>query len=322
MKKIFKRISDIFKTRAFIGSLIFAVALWGYTSLSGEYSTIVEVPLEVELPPDRALEAPLPENVSVEVNGMGWTLFTLIYFNPNKKCEIDLTKINIKDTIYQISRTQIQKGLKSIETVKTNDVAPETIVLKTGLIGKYKVPVIPKVSISPQSGFIVVGKVMVIPDSIIISGNDKVVSKITQWETIPSEYRDVNRSFQDDVLLKDTLSGIIELSEERVMIVAEVQQFADKEYPDIPVRIVGGKPSSTHRIEPLYVSVSVRAGIEMIDNLNPSDIEVTIDYYSIINDSTGIIRPKVSLPPEMTLLRINPPYIYHYVKDGSMIKPN
>ena len=68
----------IFKTKrwvnskSFWGSLLFAMALWGYTSLNTEFNEQIEVPLYVKLPANRAMESELDKTVTIAVKGTGW----------------------------------------------------------------------------------------------------------------------------------------------------------------------------------------------------------------------------------------------------------
>lgn len=272
------------------------------------------VPLEVELPESRAIEDELPENIMVEVSGSGWNLFNLIYINSNKKCEIDLTKEKFQDSLYEINRLVIQRSLISLETVDPKDFSPDRIILKTGKVGKYTIPIVSNIEINPQKGFLVIGELELQPDSVQISGNDKLVKLIKSWSTQKKVYQGVNRDISDKIMLKDTLGGIVKLDRKTIEFDVEIKQYADKEFLDIPFKIVGGNLNKRNKLEPSLFQVTLRGGVDEIDQMEASDISIEIDYNDVLNDSTGIIIPKVIIPKNAELLRLDPSYIYHTIE--------
>ena len=95
--------------------MLFAIALWSYTSFNSTYKTFISVPINVILPKERAIEAQIPRFVDIEVNGTGWNIFNLIYFNNSKKIIVDLSNKVIEDSIYTISRNELVKSVQSMK---------------------------------------------------------------------------------------------------------------------------------------------------------------------------------------------------------------
>ena len=73
-----------------------------------------------------------------------------------------------------------------------------------------------------------------------------------------------------------------------------------------------------HKIEPRYFSVTLSGGIDVINKLQQENISISINYQDILNDSTGIIKPTVTIPNNTKLLSISPKYIIH----NEIIKSN
>lgn len=309
-----KRVKKILLSKSFIGSILFALALWSYSSLNSEFTTYVEIPLKVLLPPNRAIEEPLPATISAEVRGSGWHLFNLLYFNTSKICDIDLTKVSINKDLYSITRVEIIKNIQHLGNLEIRDVQPDNMNIITGAVGVYRVAVIPVVNIQCLEGFTVVGSVRCQPDSIRLTGNDKIVRGISRWLTQNSEFYNVHKSFSAMVPLSDSLSdrGVF-TSQSQVAIKAEVQQIAELTFDDIPVKIRGGAAPQSHLLSPMILRVTVRAGAEQLETLTAEEIVASIDYSRLLNDSTGIVIPEVSVPDGYKLLSFEPKYIYHFV---------
>lgn len=306
-----KIIKKLFASKAVIGSVLLAVALWSYTSLSDTYISLVKLPLIINLPEDRAIEVNPPERISIEVRGSGWEIFNLLFFNTAAKVEIDLQKTKIRDSIYRINRNDIIKNVFHLTNLQAIDVVPQQIVLYTGSKISKEVDVISNLKINPKEGFIVIGEQQLSPGKITISGNKKIIDDIENWRTKHTVIKDVFSDFQINVPLQDTMQNIVELSRSRVLISAEIQQAAEMVFYDIPVKINGGSLPDNHLISPSIIRVKVRSGIEELDSLLPDQIEATIDFGEIINDRTGYIKPDIKVPENIDLIGMEPDFIHH-----------
>lgn len=307
-KKYFRNISK----KSLLGAFLFAMALWMYASLSSSYTTLIKLPLEIQLPENRSFEEAPTASVFVEAKGTGWNLFNLIYFNNSKRINIDLSQTVINDSIYIIARSTLLKGVQSLERVELTDVLSDNITIKTGSVTTYSVPVVPDLTILPSDGFFVVGKPQLEPDVIEIRGNDKIVSQIKSWTTKPAVYDGKNRIFSDYLELSDSLHGIVKLNRKNVKFNAVIQQTAEVTFDEIRISIRGGAPPKNHVLYPDFISITFRGGISEIVELTPDRVSVTLQYADIANDKTGILIPKIEFPGNLEVIGMSPQQIYNY----------
>ncbi len=308
----FKRLKRIIKSRSFLGSILFAASLWGYTSLNHEYTPFVKIPLDIILPKDKAIENPLPQNISIKVKGSGWQLFYLIFFNSTKECIVDLSDNDISEDEYTVTRADILKGIQNIVDVETIDVLPESMKLVIGQLVTRKVPVNPIISISPRAGFVAMTDFKISPDSIEITGNETTVRNIKFWNTETIIIEGVYKPTSMSLALSDTLSTIIKKSRTTINISFDVQQEADITIFDVPVQIRGGSLPKNHKLKPSRINVVVQGGVNQIAAISKYNIESFVDYNELINDSTGIVTPKVEINQSVSKYHLSPQYIYHY----------
>lgn len=309
LKKIFSIRVKI--TKSIIGAIIFAISLWGYTSLNQNYITKLNVPLEIQLPNNRALESEPIENVTLEVKGNGWQLFNLLYFNQSKKCLVDLNNTIMDVGSYQIERNEILKSVL-FTNVETIDVIPSSFEINTGAIGEKIVDIIPNFTIETKDGYTLRDEPVIKPDKIKIKGNRKILDEITSWGTERKVFKEINEHFYRKINLSDTLENVIELSHSQVEVVVEIESIASMEYLDLPLRIKGGKLNSNRQISSDKFDIVVSGPISKIEKLNPSNISITLEYSNIISSNKTILVPKVNLPKGINLNTINPKYIYSY----------
>jgi len=307
----FNSTKKIFTSKALIGSVLLSIALWSYTSLSDTYISLVNLPLIINLPQDRAIEVNPPEKITIEVRGSGWEIFNLVFFNTTAKVEIDLAKEDIRDSVYKISRNDIIKNVFHLTNLQAIDVVPNQIVIYTGSRISKEVPVVSNLVVFPKDGFMLIGNQGIMPSMVTISGNEKALVNIKEWKT---SYIEINKVFQDfrvNVTLLDTLQNIVKLSRNSVNISGDIQQAAELTFYDIPIRVNGGSLPDNHIISPKFLRISVRSGIDELETLIPENIEATINFSDIINDKTGYIRPNITLPDKIDVINVTPQFISH-----------
>ncbi len=297
-----------------MGSLLFALGLWAYTSLNGTYVTVVQVPVGIRLPEDRALETMLPQYISVEARGTGWNLFNLIFFNSTKKCIIDLSRKIINDSLYTISKSDLLNGIQAFEKVDAKEIYPEVIPIKTGIVHEKEIPIVPNILITPREGFMTVGDLSIFPDKVLIRGNNKVLDRINSWSTDLYTFKDVNKPFNVPVQLKDAPGMNVRLSGSSVMLSANIEQRAELMFIDVPVSISGSSMPKNHYISPRFITVVVRGGIEELSALEKSDIIVSVNYDDLVRDSSGIVIPQVDVPKNIKVISKEPAFLFHVNK--------
>jgi hypothetical protein len=320
LRKVFENVSK----KSYFGAVLFAVALWFYTSLSSEYTTLVNMPLIIQLPEDRAFEEPPPSNVLIEAKGNGWNLFNLLFFNNSKKVYIDLKNSRITESEHEIGRNTILKGVQSFERVELSDVLNEKIILKTGRVTSYVVPVEPNLKIIPTDGFFLVGKPVLEPNEIEIRGNEKIVKNIKSWFTKNTVIENKNAPFTEKLELSDSLNGIVKLNLNSIKFSADIQQTAEITFDELRISIRGGIIPNNFKLYPTFISVTFRGGINDIMNLNPDKISVHLNYADIVNDKTGILIPKIDFPGNLKIIQTFPKYIHNHkvVETNSLSKLN
>ena len=319
MKTKIRKILKLISSKTFLGALAFSFSLWLYINLNTEFVSFVKIPLYIVLPENRAIEMELPEYVSVEVRGTGWSIFNLSYLNTSAQCNMDLTGEIINDSVYAISRTDFIKNLSDMGNVQAIDVVPNSFNLKTGKIGEYAVVVEPDITIIPSDGYTVVGDIVVRPNLINIKGNDRKIRGFTKWKTERLEFEEVSDDINVNVSLSDTLSNIIELSTGEVNISADIQKLTEIRVKDVRLKFNGAALPDEHKITPLFFDVTIRAGIDEIENFNSEEIELYVNTIDVVNDSTGIIRPILTLPKRVKSLGIYPPYLKHTITQNKTV---
>ncbi len=301
-----------YKSKKFWGAFLVALAFWGYVSLNDNYNIVITVPLTVEPPQNRANLTSLPNKINTDISGTGWSLINNLYFNNIKRCHIKLDDIQTQDSIYTITPVDMQKGLQNLTKVSFNRFVPNAIKIITTKLDSKEIEVIPKINIEPAIGFSQVGKVKVSPANVTIKGNRELLKNIEQWFTEQLTFENVTSSFSKQVYLADSMSSIVKVVPEIVTISAAIQHYAELTLEDIPIKIKGSnKILSNYSLKPHHFSITLSGGIDIIKKLDNNDVSIAVQYKDIVNGSTGILKPEITIPPYTKLVKIEPEYIFY-----------
>lgn len=292
------------KWHIFVFSLLFSFLLWISVNLGGRYQTFIKIKVEaVNLPKGKALLDPLPDNLNIKFSGPGWQLASM-YFNPNLKCEIDLSVLAKKDFISL--KDDFPRMVKLPMNVQPIEIYPDSLFISLDDYIEKKVPVKPNVIVSCLSGYGVVGDVDINPSYVKISGPRSILRNIDFWRTAYNEYRDVKEKITTIIPLSDTLRGIVNLSHEMVGINVEVQMTAEQEYKDIPLTLADFPNEHRITIMPNRADVMIRSGVDKLAAFDRSQIKVIIRYKQIEYDSLGYLIPEVIVPKGLKPIRLTP----------------
>ena len=312
-----KKIRKAITSRSLWGSFLFAVALWGYTSLNSEYKAVIKAPLTIQLPPAYSIENPIPATIGIVVKGSGWHLFNYFVFKSPARCFIDLTHENFINDEFQIPRTDFIKGLQNLMSVEPLDVLVETAKLKIGLSKMKLVPIKSLISIIPRKGYTIVGDIEIDPDSVLITGNDKIIKNFKSWNTIPLNLNNISSNIEGNLALEENLSQIIKINPDEIKFKAKIELTSNITISDVYVIITGNKLPDNQIIYPRYISITFSGGVDEISKLSSDDIRTYLDYSEIVKDTTGILQPKIKFDEKIKILKIDPPYLYHRIRANS-----
>ncbi len=312
LKLLKEKIKNFASSKTFGSCLLLALILWLYVSFNDKYQTMLEVPLIIEPPADRACENLSADKLLIDVSGTGWYLFKNLNLNTTKRCYIKLSDVPFKqaDSSYTITSVDMQKGIQNISKISLNRFFPDKINIKTSSVITKEVPIKSNIQITPAKGFALVGNIQITPANTIIKGNINVINNINEWFTEKVKIENVTASFIKQINLSDSMNSILKLNPKIVNISATIQPYAEITLEDIPLMINANEQLlTTYSICPKYFSVTLSGGIDVINKVNIKDIFISINYQDILDDSTGIIKPIIVIPTDTKLLNMNPKYV-------------
>ncbi|MGB9702189.1 MAG: hypothetical protein ACPL1A_05595 [Candidatus Kapaibacteriota bacterium] len=316
-----KKLRETLRSRGVLLSFAFAFSIWLYITLQNTFSIYIDVPVVLKLSEEQTIESTIPKYLTVEVRGKGWDLFNLKYFGKSQKCFLNLTKYPNNLKSIDINYTKLVQSLIGFEQFEIKSITPESFSLVTSSISSEMKIVKSNIEIEPRDWFTLVGEIQIIPDSVETKGNKKVLDSIKNIFTENLKINDAYHDIAGTINLINELDPIIKINPKQVNYIAKIQQRCDFQINQVPIKIQGGVLPTNQIISPLFLTLYISGGIDEISSLNYDEIKATLTLDDIINDTTGILTPKIDLPPSIKVLKFDPPFVYHYtLKYGTLVQ--
>ncbi|NQU27074.1 MAG: hypothetical protein HQ528_02160 [Candidatus Marinimicrobia bacterium] len=284
-----------------IGSFLLAFLLWLFVSSQKEFTTDLEVTIEVRnIQAMKTLRQEIPRTANVRFRGTGRALLEAILLKNilDLKLVVDLERIQ---TDYEfVLNDYYERYPQKIDIPSTFDITyievvyPRTLHIALDDIMVKKVPVIQEIIVDPAPGHLILGGPVLAPAEVEISGPKELLKDIDRVylpkDTLLNLDEPVKRRYE-----LETLNRLINVSEPEILYSLDVQAIGERIITDVPVSVINILPNLRVFVNPATVSLTITGGIKQIAGVKPDDIGVVIDFRRQWNPRQQFYEPVVSL---------------------------
>ncbi|NWF90472.1 MAG: YbbR-like domain-containing protein [Ignavibacteriaceae bacterium] len=292
-------------------SVLISCVLWASISLTNEYNTKIKLPIKFTNVPDGYVTTSLTaQNVNLTVKGRGWNLLNAILVSKND-FNVDLgNKAKKKDVVNLNSFASENTWLTS--KLQILDINPSTLAYSLERIAYAKVKLVPHLKVEFKPGYGLGSDIIVVPESVLISGPAQKISEIKEYPTEVLEIHKLSEKTEREV----GIQAFPELNSDvkKATITLDVQRIVEKTFDNIPIKILEIPTDRDVVLFPNKIQVSLRGGIDVLGKLSKEKIFASVYYRNVVLDSTGTILPNVSIPKHTELVYIKPDKLKYIIK--------
>lgn len=273
-----------------LAALGLAAVVWAGVAAEQPTTQRIAINLRVQAPEGRPLTRSLPEIHGVFL-GPARELLKLYANPPVIRVSIPDTSV---DSVYTVKIIPENVELPKSTAVRTESVEPRVITVALENVARRTVPVTPRVSVRPDSGFAVLGGIAVSPDSVLLLGPGERLVHIREVSTVPIELSGVSGPIHRAVQLDTTGLGPVRPARRDVEISTTVGPVSERVLMGIPV-IVRADRGAAWSSEPPAVIVTVRGPTARLVHLTRDSVEV-----AALPEGTGrpeTVKLEVVAPP-------------------------
>ncbi len=295
-----------------IGSFLVASAFWFSVTMSGTFRTHFDVPLIVtNMPRDIALVSALPKSVDVLLQANGWQL---LFMTAGKQMAFEIPGSRLRAGVIQTNRA-LNEVMQLPAGVTAMRVYPETLFVQVDRFMKKTVPLQhASVSMKFKDGFGMLGEPELTPDSVTLSGAERILRQIKSWPVESRSYTELSIPVAEDIKVKDSLPGVIRYNLDKVNLYIPTEQLADMWFRGVRVQVKHVPENREVLLGQQTIDVSVRGGVNVLSLYTAQDISVAIEFDDIVADTSGTIIPTLTLPDKLRLLKMDPPAIRYTLR--------
>lgn len=278
-----------------------ALVFWLVIQLSKSHEVIIETPLSVHVPDGKTLLNRPPVSLKLKVFSKGWNLLSSDY--DKELQELSLTVNHDKTYDYQqLEEIILSKLPKKIEVAS---ILPSSLSFKLDNYMQKKVPVKPVTEVNTINQFQLSNKIQLLPDTIEISGPASVVSSISFIKTKKISAKNLKENYYGKIDIIPQKNKQVQYQSDAVNFIMTIEQFSEKELY-VPISLENDTTNSI-RIVPQTAKVTCTVGLTKYNELQPSDIELTVNLQDVnfekVNKLPVIVKKK---PSYISKLRIHP----------------
>ena len=283
-------------------SLLLAFFMWSIMKLSASYSSYVRYRIEASTNiPGRSNTAVSTDVLVIGAKSTGFHIIQNLQGDQGNALMLD--EIDGKhfhkyredgDLFYLLPdniRQKIQDALGA--DVKVESLATDTLFFEFPVQGNRKVAVVASSAIKYGKQFMPYSEIILKPDSVLIYGDEAVISNIHHVTTQAIKSNDTQHSLSGVVKL-NPLKGV-RFSQEEIFYSQEVGRFVEHTV-NVPVTI-GNAPSYANvAIVPQEVTIKYRQPFVGASAYSQQDFSVVVEYDEILRKD--VVKPNVARMPE------------------------
>ena len=287
--------------------LVVSIIFWYLNALSKEYTTIISYPVKYEdFPSGKVLVSDLPEKLEIKVKGFGFTIlrskltsYIKPVLLPVNIFRLDIQRKDNQYIYYLLSRyTKEWIGNQLGSELQLISLLPDTLFFKfTDVIDK-KVPVhlVSRFDFAKQ--FMQNGKIVINPDSIVVSGPQVILDTLKAISTYKLEIKGIKDTITKEVSLFP-ISKIL-FKTKKVFVTIPAVKYTEMVL-NIPIESVNVPDSLKLKTFPAYISLSCWVGISDYDKMTPFMFRASIDYNILKNNPSNKVKINLTKIPAMVI---------------------
>jgi hypothetical protein len=295
-----------------LGAILFSIVVWISVNMRNEFTAEMQMPVVIEnLRAGSALRYPIPKQMTVRFRGSGWLIAGLSLF-PDIRYYIDASHLTLRK--FTITGRDLMEHVKLPLSVQLVDVKPETLLLALDEYTEKKVPIILRAGLAFHENYGQIGPVHLAPESVLIAGSRNQLESIDAWPTVYRKYNDLRSSLREDIDLEESGIYSVEALEHAAHLSVDVQQFAEKIIPNLPITAVDVPANREVIFLPPKLDLTVRGGVDQLGGLGSGEFTATVRFDQLSEDSSATVEPLVGAPGDVRVIGRRPERVQFIIR--------
>lgn len=301
--------------KTFLFFLMFTSLLWLFIQFSKNYTKEVEVIVSyANLPEDRIINEESDQKLKMVLNGNGFRLMSHFWSKPRLLFDVaDAVVFNDKEYQFYVDKDAGFLQTKLDFNGRVLSVQKDTLKLKLDVNLAKKVPIDIIGQVKYATGYGSDKGLMVVPDSVVVSGPQRIVDTIRNIKTSRLELEGLNTDYRSQLELDTVgLTKKISIYPKEVQAEVMVSKFTEGSQK-IPITLQNVPEDKKITIFPKEVTVVYRVGLDHYNEITTIDFKVVADYNKTSEESSYLILELIAAPESVHDVRLQDKQVQYVI---------
>lgn len=279
-----------------------ATTFWFFNSLNENYSTTIKYPLEFVYDKEQYMAVePLPDNVQINVSGLGWNLLRNSMGIKVSPLEIPLESPSEVKKI--VGSTMPGLITDQLDEFQLNYVLTDTLFVNIDFKVSKRFPLaVDSAAIDTEENYRIVSQIKHMPDSVELTGPSKMIEALPDTIWVRPPQQEIDDNYMEDIAINIPNGNLIKRNPPTVNVAFEVEEFIVKETVQ-PLRIKNISDKAYIEKEEITLTYKVRASLA--EEVNESAIKVVADFKQMNRNDSTIVPRLDSIPAQIIDVEID-----------------
>lgn len=287
--------------------LFLSASLWFINSLRKSHIDEINYPIEfINIPEGKVVDSSITPQFKLKIKADGFTLARYYFSSDLQPLTVDLSVVTgiVRRSSHGlcISGVALERYLNEnvAKDVQVLSVEPDTLFLSFTEERVKKVPIELQLDVKYLKQYNQSEQIVLIPDSLLITGPTSIIDQISSIKTIPSSFKDIKDSIQfstELIIPEHVMAG-----NKYCNVIVPVEPFTESKIK-VVVKAINLPTNLMVKFFPAEITIAYQVAVSKINTVTPSSFSAEVDF-----DEFSTISP-----PEKMRVRVEKSPLY--VKD-------
>jgi hypothetical protein len=284
-------------------ALVIGLLVWFHVATDKTYTYQLRLPVtQVDLREHNTLASLPPDSLTVVVSAKGKQLIRSEWREQGVR--INISKLQSGEHVFNLtpentSLINVSKNVRIDEIV-----FPNPIEVDVDVESKVELPVQPEVTISPDDGYAITGRVEVLPPRVMVTGPKSILRSLKSVHIENRELSGIRNNITIAARVEPPQGYGIKIEPESVIVKMNIVPVSSKVFESIPVIVYNTPSNRSITPNPQSVRIELTGPPDEINLLNRNSITASVDFRQ--RDSlTGMAPIKVDCPANIRVKKIS-----------------
>lgn len=304
----------------FLFFVFISALFWFLNQLEATYETDISYPVRFDnFPKNKIIVGDMPEYFTVRVKARGFKILEYKISNTFLPYVIDVSKLTLRFhssertsrffTLTRLLDDNIESQMGSDFQVLS--IKPDTLFFEFTKIATKKVPIYSDIKAETEPQYMIKGKIVFDPDSILISGAKPNIDTIYKVYAKPIKLGKLNEDYTDEIDLIPIKN--IEFSNVSASILIRIEKFTEGSQ-QVEIKTMNVPDSLILRVFPNETTVNYHVGLTDYEKVIPQLFEIVVDYNDVKSQSNKLNLKMISSPDYLQAVRYSPASVEYIIE--------